>query len=244
MSTFKKGDLIIPDKSVPLIKTNIWGPASQLGLQAKVFLFESDITLTVLDVFRPDSIEVHDLLFCYDPDVGSKEWFQIPQRHATLVNKQKEDNKLKLTKDDIGKEFECNYGVTYEVILVGEGNAVLLMDNNTDRYPDEYLACSLCGSIDNVNALVKRHEPRWWLSQFPDADLFNDGWFSCGEKGKWHFTETEPVEFKGGFYRDNIIGSGKSEYIISLIMPTLKVGEWKLSKISTDELRELQRVGK
>lgn len=155
----------------------------------------------------------------------------------------KEDKKLKLTKDDIGNKFENTAGIVFELSLVGEHGAVLL-----SQFGD-YVICSLGGLINGgdsliTNSLVKRHEPRWWLSQLPDADLLDLEWLSIDNDNHIYLYNHEP-RILAGCERWNGGYSSESTRLSGLkCMPKLKNDEWKLSKISIDELRKWQNDNK
>ncbi len=155
-------------------------------------------------------------------------------KKSSFTNRYGDDAAFKLTKDGIGKEFETEKGMVFEVCLVGGLNAVI-QNGSTG-----FLTCSLIGEIDgSKHKLVKRHEPRWWIKDLPDADLIKGKWICFDRRGPWHSFESEPSNGNLTFY----VEEGFS-YNMNCVknMPKLNDEEWKLSKISIDELRELQRV--
>ena len=220
---FKKGDLINPEKFEGFVRVKVDGYSLNPYLESGVTVFHEDIALEVAMVMTNNEYKSEDLLCCFDPKIGRHVLFQILNMHATLINK-KEDDKLKLTKDDIGNKFENKKKGIFEVVAVGEHNASLLSKSGV------YHSCQLDGVINTTsdNVLVKRHDPRWWLSQLPDADLFHEdvkliGCHNSKEAGWWY-----------------VVDKNGSNRWLPLVMPKLKAEDYLLSKITPDELREWQ----
>lgn len=84
MGNFKKGDKIKPKKFENVAKFSLGNPLCP-ALHCETASFHTDTTLIVLAVLSHSDIEGLDLLFCYDPNIGKHEWFQVLQRHAALV---------------------------------------------------------------------------------------------------------------------------------------------------------------
>lgn len=154
----------------------------------------------------------------------------------------KEDKKLKLTKEDIGNKFECNND--------GYRRAKLVYISGSDRFCFENSGGGLFVTdedgdfVTNKTSIVKRHEPRWWLSQLPDADLLDLEWLSIDNDNHIYLYNHEP-RILAGCERWNGGYSSESTRLSGLkCMPKLKNDEWKLSKISIDELRKWQNDNK
>jgi len=86
-----------------------------------------------------------------------------------------------------------------------------------------------------------KHDPRHWMKDLPDADLFNDGWLSLNRSNGWLWSIREPVLGLKSY-------SLSAEYLIYdisfLKMPTLIADEWELSKISIPDLKAWQEANK
>ena len=154
--------------------------------------------------------------------------------------KDKKETKLKLTKDDIGKEFENDNGEIFTLMHIGTINGVVSDFNGLFRLTPLIVGAGKLDNSVHFERMVKRHEPRWWLKDLPDADLLKYYWVSCDGSGNWFNYSAEPVIHKD----DSYFHSGGPIQSMGCIksMPTLKNEEWKLSKISIKELKEWQEV--
>ena len=149
---------------------------------------------------------------------------------------------LKLTKDDVGKEFECcneSYPVSKMVYVSVTG----------DRFCFENAAGGLF-IVDEEGkpllfdtSIIKRHDTRWWLKDLPDADLFAYCWLACDSDGSWFYYKSEPIIDTVNFKVQGDIWQ-QFRHLDGIKMPELKGDDWKESKISIDELREWQRLNK
>ena len=87
-----------------------------------------------------------------------------------------------------------------------------------------------------------KHDPRWWLKDLPDADLFRGNWLACSDScdnSEWHVWDEEPSEGLTSWVKkpcDNIF----CERVTAIKMPTLTGDAWKKSKISIARLKEWQ----
>lgn len=191
---------------------------------------EEPIDCVIRELAEKHDIDLHD-----EPIVPDSTGYSVSSFDQDGFTLHKEGNKLKLTKDDIGKEFENKAGITFEVCLVGDHGAVLI-----SQFGD-YITCSLNGVIsqDDDNLLVNRHEPRWWLKDLPNANLFKGKWIACDRLNRWIIFPHKPVIGSTGFYQ------GGSE-LVGIKMPLLKPKkcEWKLSEISIEELGKWQKENK
>lgn len=152
----------------------------------------------------------------------------------------KEGDMLKLTKDDIGKKFENEIGGIFTLKEVGDLNCSLLSESGI------YSTCQHDGitGCDNnriIQGLVKAHEPRWWLSQLPDADLFALDWIACDKVDFWSSHEAQPL-FDGSKF--TVKGFASSYEISGINMPKLNSDECLISAISKNNLRQWQKNNK
>lgn len=97
-----------------------------------------------------------------------------PGREDNKLNEQQQacknfvgSNKLKLTKGDVGDSFEAKNGVAFQVVLVGDEDAVL---KNKDGM---HFVCLLDGrfDVDKGTFLVKRHDPLAWMEGINNEKL-------------------------------------------------------------------------
>ncbi|HHZ71427.1 MAG TPA: hypothetical protein EYN54_14375 [Methylococcaceae bacterium] len=149
---------------------------------------------------------------------------------AEVFPRDKKETKLKLTEDDIGKKFENKARAVFEVTGVGIFSASL---KSKETGWESVWTCELDGAIHTGgmykdNKLIKRHEPRYWLKDLPDADLFNVGigGIYCNKAG-WFASSGE---LSGSFITNR--------------MPELTPNDYSLSKISMVELKEWQEANK
>lgn len=149
---------------------------------------------------------------------------------------QKEDNKLKLTKDDVGKEFECELGNVFEITAFDKVNAVAKSKEDNGYFIINHDGSFFAMGTRLNKKLVKRHEPRWWLSQLPDTNLFDCNWIASDYDGAWYHFNIEPTRIIDGCFLAHENDSC-AQSISGIKMPKLKGDEYKLSKISIDELR-------
>lgn len=88
---------------------------------------------------------------------------------------------------------------------------------------------------------ISKHEPRHWLKDFPDADLFLGSWLACDKSGEWYgFSGAPSIDGQDIIFSAH----GASYSHRGIKMPTLTGDEWKLSKISIKDLLEWQKAHK
>jgi len=194
------------------------------------------------DGFRVKSVASAPLGYLVGKEGFTQEQWQDKRYELGL---DKKETKLKLTEDDIGKKFENKARAVFEVTGVGIFSASL---KSKETGWESVWTCELDGAIHTGgmykdNKLIKRHEPRYWLKDLPDADLFTYDWIACDSDGTWFYYMSEP--------RSNDVNhvekgsaSEQSGHLDCLQMPRLKNDEWKLSKISMVELKEWQEANK
>ncbi len=169
------------------------------------------------------------------PDAKTLMEIYTAEQSAKLTETKKE-TKLKLTKDDVGKEFEIGSGSVFKSLYFKNEQSVL------EGPVGDLHVCDSYGYMDYLSvSIIKRLEPRWWLKDLPDADtfiLFGTKWLTF-VGGSWHASQDEPI------LNDDHFHYSPTTIILShCLMPQLKGDEWKLSKISIDDLREWKRVNK
>jgi len=157
---------------------------------------------------------------------------------SEFYKKPKKETKLKLTKEDVGKKFEDRFEQVYKIQLCTDSD-VAVTDNDGHIF-----VCDYDGVFENAitNQLIKRHEPRYWLKDLPDADLFTYDWIACDENGEWYNYEYSPPILSDVAYG----AGGGGMFCMACIkdLPKLTGDEWKLSKITIDDLRVWQKENK
>ena len=222
--------IYLAEKKISAMKKSVWDNAPEWAT-----MYGEMIGATTSKYYANDNF------FTSDKNLFDKYKFGLGPHYANEEftckqsrSKQKEDNKLKLSKDDVGEKFENDFGQVFKIELCG-GADIAVTDN------DGYIfVCDYCGVFENkvTKPLVKRHEPRWWLKDIPDADLFVCNWLACDKGGIWYgFGGEEPLIFECGYDDEN---GRMVTPLKSIRMPNLTSDEWKLSKISIKELREWQ----
>jgi hypothetical protein len=150
----------------------------------------------------------------------------------------KETKMIDLSTAVVGDKYKDNLGVVCEYIGMNSGKVVgrPVKSDGISMHNTHYV------SISDASGCTK-HEPRHWLSQLPDADLFNAGWlaFDNNDEIEWCWYQHEPFITSGVFCPEQ---NGNIHNLIGIKMPTLTGDEWKLSKISIDELRVWQKENK
>ena len=98
--------------------------------------------------------------------------------------------------------------------------------------------------INDAVGLVSKHEPRHWLKDLPDADLFiDDITHIAGTRGgEWQAYRGESI--MGTCCFDNESTDTFTSSINMIKMPTLTGDEWCDSKISIVDLKAWQEVNK
>lgn len=160
-----------------------------------------------------------------------------------MNSKEIKEEDMKLTKDDIGKEFENRVGSVFTLVLCSSYNCVLSTSDGG------FYICRHDGWIDSVcsdtidNRLVKRHEPRWWLNQLPDADILDGNWLAIDKSNRIAIFKHEPHINTGDcpFRVWTVEGDNYVNLYGIKNLPKLMDEEWKLSLISIDELRRWQQ---
>lgn len=148
---------------------------------------------------------------------------------SKFSTKEKE-TKLKLTKDDVGKQFECDKGNVFEIIAFDKVNAVAKAQKDSGYFIVNHDGSFFVLGTRISKSLIKRHEPRWWLSHLPKGiieacELYAVDCIECDNFG-WH-------------------GHGSNGDIKTLDnnkMPKLIGAELNLSKISIVELSEFKKT--
>lgn len=136
----------------------------------------------------------------------------------------KKETKLKLTKDDVGKEFLCN-GHIAEVCNISDSAERFVLYTSTDGF---IIVNKNGESCTSDTFQLEQYEPRYWLKDLPDADLFSKDVSSIHFEGdmNWYVTDV----------------NGHDHWLPYGDLPKLDDNDRKLSKISIDDLREWKRV--
>lgn len=175
-------------------------------------------------------------IYKWKPNAKALMEIYTAEQSAKLTEPKKE-TKLKLTKDDVGKEFEIGSGSVFKSLYFKNEQSVL------EGPVGDLHVCDSYGYMDSLSvSIIKRHEPRWWLKDMPDAGafiLFEIKWLAC-IGGCWHAHQDEPIFNNDHFQYDSHMATILNRYL----MPQLKGDEWELSKISIDDLREWQKENK
>ena len=146
------------------------------------------------------------------------------------INEPKKVTKLKLTKDDIGKEFVNKAGEVDKMVHASNTVTRFCFENNMGSlYLTSASGTPLYDSLDPLferHSIIKRHELRYWLKDLPDADLCSDDVWSIGFAAnmKWYV-----IDLSGN---DHLFPFGN--------LPKLDVGGRIATQITIKELKEWQ----
>ena len=139
---------------------------------------------------------------------------------------QEEVKMLDLSGAMVGEKFESKIGVIFEIMIIGEFNLIVKSLTNGWLYTVTFKGFS------REIELFKKHTPRPWLSQLPDAGLFDESIYSiryeitCG----WVFSKFRSKE---------------TWMVIDLItMPPINDGEAHLTGILISDLAKWQAENK
>ncbi len=147
------------------------------------------------------------------------------EEQSAKLTEPKKETKLRLTKEDVGKKFETSNGCVYSVALVNDENAVIESETGN------YYSCDLHGKcFHGANSIIKRHEPRWWLKDMPDADSFSKDVSSIHFEGdmNWYVTDV----------------NGHDHWLPYADLPKLDDNDRKLSEMTIEYLRVWQKKNK
>ena len=139
----------------------------------------------------------------------------------------------------VGDKFNGNKGGVLELALKGKCGDFVLIDEESGQI----IVTDSNGDGTNCSweDVVSKHDPRPWLKDLPDADLFSDAikWVGfCRDTDEWRGFEFEPVTYHSGWQTSN---SKHKLYMISgFKMPTLTGDQWKDSRISILALKTWQ----
>jgi len=143
---------------------------------------------------------------------------------------QKETKMIDLSNAKVGDKFVLACGDTAELIDINKSKEEYLLKDNDGFHINDIYGRSLLAHSAGCN-IVAKHDPRPWLKDLPDADLFTSSvtHICFNEEQGWLYT----------------MNCGKTWHQINVIkMPTLTGDQWEDSKISIDELRACQRENK
>ena len=140
--------------------------------------------------------------------------------------KPQEDTKMDLSNAVVGDKYLSENNMTYTVAVVGDINLVCR------GFGNKLIFFDFDGSSEDGGVLlVKKHDPRWWLSELPDAEwfeLFSVDYIMFSSVGVWRAYMATGPEF--------ILRQDR--------MPRPKGEEYQQSKISIKDLAEYQSKGK
>ena len=146
-----------------------------------------------------------------------------------ITDKKEENEMMDLNGSKVGDKFNCDNGHRPELVFILGDNYCLSLNGELFLYKADGKLIQHVS--ENGEHLVSKHEPRHWLKDLPDADLFElygSEYISCAKTGDWYADNSEldiPVMF---------LNKDK--------MPKLTGDEYKQSKISIADLREWQKA--
>lgn len=161
----------------------------------------------------------------WKPDDKALMEMYTAEQNAKLTETKKE-TKLKLTKDDVGKEF-LYFGEIAKVCNISDSAERFVLSTSTDGF---IIVNKNGESCTSGSFQLEQYEPRYWLKDLPNADLFSESvsCITCNFNG-WYVSQGSSLM------------TGK--YVTNK-MPELTPGDLGSSEISIDDLREWQRVNK
>jgi hypothetical protein len=132
--------------------------------------------------------------------------------------------------DSLNERYELLMKSEKDYVIKGCGARLYIVNRHGSSYEPDAVK------------LVSKHDPRHWLGQLPDADLFVSDikYLACSKENGWVWFINEPFEC----VREIWGSSFRAGDIDCFKMPTLTGDEWKQSKISIDELRAWQKLNK
>ena len=143
----------------------------------------------------------------------------------------------------VGDKFKLRCGDTAELIGVNDKKTEFMLKDNDGFHINDISGISLLAECGGCN-IISKHDPRHWLKDLPDADLFTGEWIAVennGENSDWYSFAKEPL-LGHGYHHTN--GMFVMTLISGIKMPTITGDGWKKSKISIAELREWQKLNK
>jgi len=162
---------------------------------------------------------------------------------CVLTPIKKETKMIDLSNAKVGDKFVARNDTIVSFLARTKMNSIC--ESNTGRaivyHHNGQLDESVGAGINNYGWDIKsKHEPRHWLKDLPDADLFSDdvNWIAFDNNQSWWAYPSEPELLIRDF-------EGKGQQQIKAIkMPTLSGDDWKLSKISIADLKAWQGANK
>lgn len=134
--------------------------------------------------------------------------------------------------DSANERYELLIKTDKDYVVKGNGGRIYVVNSRGGSY-----------EADAVK-LISKYEPRHWLKDLPDADLFVGGWLAENNGSGWFCHENEPNRDDGNGGVSLYADSGRSVSCLCLKMPTLTGDEWRDSKVSIDDLRTWQKENK
>ena len=133
-------------------------------------------------------------------------------------------------------------GAIHTIKIIGNGEVCTAMDG--DFYLFSFSGATSECNEDSSIELVEKHEPRHWLKDLPDADLFTEEveFLASDSDSVWWGYGDDP-EINGRYF-EGIDSWSMHPINMPINMPTLSGDEWELSKISIDDLRAWQKENK
>ena len=178
--------------------------------------------------------KINDQLF---PDIKMKnvDW--------SGLKKLKETKMIDLSKAKVGDEYLCgsefNGSVVMSVAFIDKSKTCFVLRG--DGVGDLFVHENGKTIVSRLQGVIKKHDPRPWLKDLPDADLFNYQWLACDEDGSWYYYSSEPKITPVNHHANHDV-TEQSGHLDCIKMPTLTGDQWKQSKISITELREWQET--
>ncbi len=146
---------------------------------------------------------------------------------------------IDLTGAKIGDKLNSSTGFIMKVVLTGDHNLVL-------EAPSGRLdVFNFSGENSTGVKITSKVDPRPWLKDLPDADLFRGAWLACDNNEEWYTYSQEPLVCDGTeewyMYGNGVIDELSGEWVpVGIKMPILTGDQWKDSKISIPELKAWQ----
>ena len=149
---------------------------------------------------------------------------------------------MNLTKADIGKKFNTQDGGVLTGVAITAKNFITV---NDEGYSHSHLLNGESDQFDEGGSrergldIISRQDPRSWLADMPNLGDIKEGWIACDSDSdeEWYWYSIEPNQKSRGWYHLSV---SRPIELDMFNMPTLTGDQWKDSKISVAELKQLQ----
>jgi len=151
---------------------------------------------------------------------------------CTLTPLKKETQMIDLSTAVIGDEYKTECADIVTVKYLNHTYACC-------EYNNKVLSVFMLDGTNVINgsaSLVSKHDPRHWLKDLPDADLFEgDIYLYNSSGGNWCTSRRSQ-----SLNKEETFWKGTLTSLVGIKMPTLTGDEWKDSKISIPDLKAWQ----